>query len=86
MIYDLNQYRRVVKPQIEAWQLGKFQYPLDTQLSELALYTGAPLVVVGHLIGEVSGYTESLKAQLTKLEEFYRVESVEGKQDANERT
>lgn len=78
MVYDLNTYRRTIKPQIKEWCEAKGGSP-ETHLSELALYTSCPIVCVGYFMGELYGFTDVLKEKIDMLEKFYRVENIEGK-------
>lgn len=75
MIYDIKTYRRIIKPQIKQFCDAKIGDPI-THLSELALYTCCPIVIVAHLLGELYGYTPQLDEKIKELVKFYGPEEV----------
>lgn len=78
MTYDLNKYRRVIKPVVINWLDANKDKPILDQIPKISLATNCPLVVVSHLVGEVSGYTAELNTYIDRLTKYYHVDSVIG--------
>lgn len=71
MIYNLSTYRTAVLPQVKAWIEAKGGVP-ESHLSELALATSCPIIVVAHFIAEAYGMTDSLMQRIVDLKTFYK--------------
>ena len=71
MIYKLSHYRHL-KPAIEYQLKLASNRKLDDILSNSAINTMAPIIVVGHLLQELGNNSEELKEKLTRLKAFYK--------------
>lgn len=78
MIYDLDKYRHVVKPQVVVWRETRPDEPQQEAIRLLALSTGCPIMVVAHYIGEIEGYSQSLLDYIKTLDNFYKPEQILG--------
>lgn len=73
MIYKLSHYRHL-KNAVEYQTKINPKYTIDDILSNAAINTMAPIVVIGHLLIELGHDSLELQEKLRKLKEFYKVE------------
>lgn len=79
MNYDLNKYRKTIKPLVEYYLAQYPTHTLTATLSTLALTSQCPIVCVGYFIEEIKGPSEELTKKIQQLEHYYKVEKIEGK-------
>jgi hypothetical protein len=85
MTLDLNTYRHSVKPVVKIFcdrnkRDAANAVPVHELLGRIAVATSCPIIAVGYYVGELYGFSDELNEKLRKLEEFYRIDSVTGKQ------
>lgn len=76
MKYDLDKYRRTIKPVIENWFNSKHEVKHEDEIGMIAIATGCPIVVVGYLMLEAFGPNNDISRQIESLEKFYNVTGV----------
>lgn len=76
MVYEVDKYRRTVKPIIETWFENRtYSTPLS-DIGVISISTYCPIIVVGYLLLEVYGPNEELSKRIDYLRAFYKVEDV----------
>lgn len=80
MIYDLNAYRHVVKPQVKDWLEARPDESQAEAIAKLGLFTSCPLVCICYFVEELQGKSESLTSLIDRLTKFYHVDSIIGKE------
>ena len=67
---------QISREPIKLWLETKPYTDIDREISHMALYTGAPVIIVIEYVMEVLGRTEELLAKQRKLMDFYHVSAV----------
>lgn len=75
MTISRSKYIRV-KTDIERWIANRPDNDPVKDLSELALYTSCPIIIVLHFIEEIQGVTEESKRIKLRLMQFYDISEV----------
>jgi len=73
MKYTLSTYRHTILPQVKMWCDSKGGSPIK-HVSELALATSCPIVVISIFIKELYGDVEGLESLIGDLKAFYNAE------------
>lgn len=76
MVYEIEKYRRTIKPIIENWFEMRPDATVLTDIGIISISTYCPIVVVGYLLLEVYGPNEELSNKIKRLEAFYKVDTI----------
>lgn len=75
MTISKSQYQ-VARAPIKLWLETKPCLDLGREISHMALYTGAPVIIVIEYVMEILGRSEELLAKQQELMDFYHVDGI----------
>lgn len=75
MIEDLDTYK-IQKAHAQRWFLNKGDGDINRSISNLAIMTSCPCIVVTYWIGEVAGWPLEIKEAIDCLMKFYHYEKI----------